>query len=102
MSTHAAKVFCPYCNSRHQAPACRDEHATGSRAAITLCSGCVTPETCKDKGYCITPHATPDRAAIRVRPIFAWYDLWIGVFVDRSKRRVYVFPLPCIGLVVSW
>lgn len=48
------------------------------------------------------PHATPDRAVIRVRPIFAWYDLWIGVFVDRSKRRVYVFPLPCIGLVVSW
>jgi hypothetical protein len=39
---------------------------------------------------------------VTVRPIFAWYDLWIGVFIDRAKRRVYVFPLPCLGLVVEW
>jgi hypothetical protein len=39
---------------------------------------------------------------VRFRPIFAWYDLWVGVFVDRAKRRVYVFPVPCIGVVVSW
>lgn len=38
----------------------------------------------------------------RVRPMFAWYDLWVGVFVDRAKRRVYIFPLPCLGLVVTW
>lgn len=38
----------------------------------------------------------------KVRPMFAWYDLWVGVFVDRAKRRVYIFPLPCLGLVVSW
>jgi len=37
-----------------------------------------------------------------VRPIFAWYDLWIGVFVDRPKRRVYIFPVPCLGLVVEF
>lgn len=36
-----------------------------------------------------------------VRLIFAWYDLWIGVFIDRPKRRVYVFPLPCIGFVIE-
>lgn len=39
---------------------------------------------------------------INVRPIFAWYDLWIGVFVDKKKRRAYVLPLPCIGFVVQW
>lgn len=39
---------------------------------------------------------------VRVRPMFAWYDLWVGVFIDRAKRRVYVFPLPCLGVVVSW
>lgn len=33
MNRMAAKVFRAYCNSRHPAPACRDEHATGSRAA---------------------------------------------------------------------
>lgn len=37
----------------------------------------------------------------RVRPMFAWFDLWVGVFIDRPKRRVYVFPLPCIGFVIS-
>jgi hypothetical protein len=36
-----------------------------------------------------------------IRPIFAWYDLWVGVFIDRAKHRVYVFPLPCIGIVIS-
>ena len=39
---------------------------------------------------------------MRVRPIFAWYDIWVGVFVDRKKRRVYVFPAPVLGLVVDW
>lgn len=38
----------------------------------------------------------------KVRPIFAWYDLWVGVFIDREKRRAYIFPLPMVGLVVSW
>lgn len=38
---------------------------------------------------------------MKIRPIFAWYDLWIGVFIDRSKRRVYVLPIPCVGFVVE-
>ena len=38
----------------------------------------------------------------KVRFVFAWYDLWIGVYVDKKKRRVYVFPLPMIGFVVEW
>ena len=38
----------------------------------------------------------------RVKPVLAWYDLWIGVFIDRPKRRVYVLPLPCIGIVVYY
>lgn len=37
-----------------------------------------------------------------VRPIFAWYDLWIGLFWDRTKRRLYVLPLPCIGIVIQF
>lgn len=39
---------------------------------------------------------------LRLRPMFAWYDLWVGVFIDRAKRRAYVFPLPCLGVVVDW
>ena len=37
-----------------------------------------------------------------VKPVFAWYDLWVGVFIDRKARRAYVLPIPCVGFVVSW
>ena len=36
-----------------------------------------------------------------VRPIFAWFDLWVGVFIDRPNRRVYIFPVPMFGIVIS-
>ena len=29
-----------------------------------------------------------------VRFIFAWYDFWVGLFYDRSKKCLYVFPVP--------
>ena len=48
------------------------------------------------------PDSTTGVAGLRVKPIFAWYDLWIGAFVDRSKRRLYVFPVPCLGVVIEW
>ena len=38
----------------------------------------------------------------RIRPMFAWYDFWVGAFVDRAKRRLYVFPLPMLGFVIQW
>ena len=39
---------------------------------------------------------------MKIRPLFAWYDLWIGVFIDRRRRRVYVFPLPCVGICIEF
>jgi hypothetical protein len=38
----------------------------------------------------------------RIRPVFAWFDLWVGVFVDRPKRRIYILPLPMVGIVIEW
>jgi len=38
---------------------------------------------------------------MRVRPIFAWYDIWVGIFIDRPKRRLYLFPIPCVGIVIE-
>lgn len=38
---------------------------------------------------------------MRVRPIFAWYDLWVGAFWDQKKRMLYVFPLPMLGVVIE-
>lgn len=37
-----------------------------------------------------------------ITPVFAWYDFWIGVFWDRSKRRLYILPLPCIGVLIQF
>ncbi len=37
-----------------------------------------------------------------VRPIFAWYDLWVGAFWDAKKRKLYVLPFPCVGLVFQF
>lgn len=34
-----------------------------------------------------------------IKFIFKWYDLWIGVFIDKEKELVYILPIPCIGIV---
>lgn len=34
--------------------------------------------------------------------LFAWYDLWVGVFWDRRSRKLYVLPIPCIGFVIAF
>ena len=38
--------------------------------------------------------------AARVQVRFAWYDLWVGAYVDRAKRTLYVCPLPMLLVVV--
>ena len=37
-----------------------------------------------------------------IKPLFAWYDLWIGFYWNREKRRLYILPLPCIGVVIQF
>lgn len=31
--------------------------------------------------------------------LFAWYDLWVGIFINQPKRHLYVFPIPCVGIL---
>lgn len=45
-------------------------------------------------------HCSPARWSARL--IFAWYDLWIGMFWDSNKRRLYVMPIPCVGVVFEF
>lgn len=41
-------------------------------------------------------------AKMKIRPLFAWYDLWMGAYWDRKSRKLYILPLPCIGIVIEW
>lgn len=36
-----------------------------------------------------------------IRPMFAWYDMWVGAFWDSRKRRLYIFPVPMLGVVIQ-
>ena len=39
---------------------------------------------------------------MRVSLLFAWYDLWVGVYYARAQRRLYILPFPMFGIIVSW
>lgn len=34
--------------------------------------------------------------------LFAWYDLWIGFFIDTKKKYLYIFFIPTIGLIIKF
>lgn len=38
----------------------------------------------------------------RIRPFFAWYDFWMGLFIDQKKRQIYFFPLPMLGFQIGY
>jgi hypothetical protein len=37
-----------------------------------------------------------------VRPLFAWFDLWVGAYWDRKNRKLYILPIPCCGVVITF
>lgn len=37
-----------------------------------------------------------------MKVIFAWYDIWVGIFIDRKKHLIYIFPIPMLGLVIKY
>lgn len=39
---------------------------------------------------------------IKIKFIFAWYDIWIGIFIDKSKRNIYIFPIPMCGILINY
>jgi len=39
---------------------------------------------------------------MKVRFIFAWYDIWVGAFWDRKKQWLYILPLPMVGVILKF
>lgn len=39
---------------------------------------------------------------LRLSFFLAWYDIWIGAYVDTKGRAIYVCPLPCCVLKLNW
>lgn len=39
---------------------------------------------------------------MNIKPIFAWYDFWLGWFWDSKKRKLYIFPIPTLGIVLHF
>lgn len=39
---------------------------------------------------------------MKIKLLFAWYDLWVGFFWDKKKRWLYFLPLPCVGVIFKF
>jgi hypothetical protein len=46
--------------------------------------------------------AWANREAISSRLLFEPRDLWVGLYVDAARRRLYVLPLPTLGVVYEF
>lgn len=38
---------------------------------------------------------------MKIELLLAWYDLWVGAYWDAARRKLYVLPLPCVGVVIT-
>jgi hypothetical protein len=37
-----------------------------------------------------------------VRFFALWRDLWVGAYVDAAHKAVYLCPVPCLGVKITW
>lgn len=40
------------------------------------------------------------RRRVKIKIFVAWYDLWIGIFIDRKAKAIYVCLLPTIVIKI--
>jgi hypothetical protein len=37
---------------------------------------------------------------VRVVLTWPWDEFWVGLYRDRRGHKLYIFPVPCIGICV--
>jgi hypothetical protein len=38
---------------------------------------------------------------MKIEPMFAWYDFWVGLRYDKNNNIIYLFTLPMFGIKIS-
>lgn len=38
---------------------------------------------------------------IEFKPFFRWYNLWIGAYIDRANKTIYICPIPMFGVKIA-
>ncbi|KKN67485.1 hypothetical protein LCGC14_0460820 [marine sediment metagenome] len=38
---------------------------------------------------------------MKIKFFLAWYDLWIGIYISRKKRKIYICPFLCCVFEIS-
>ena len=38
----------------------------------------------------------------KIKLIFKWFDMWVGLFIDQENRIIYFFPVPMIGFKIGF
>lgn len=33
---------------------------------------------------------------------FRWYDIWVGIYIDTENHRIYVLPIPMLGIKITY
>lgn len=43
----------------------------------------------------------PERQRLQVKMMFAWFDIWLGAYIDTKERAIYVCIIPMLPIKIS-
>ena len=42
------------------------------------------------------------RFRLKIKPFFKWFDIWVGIYIDRAGKAIYICPIPTVGIKIWW